>query len=34
MSQQQSTLMQSVQGMMQVLARKAKIVDNRYKFYQ
>ena len=34
MAQQQSSLMQSVQGMMQVLARKAKIVDNRYKFYQ
>ena len=34
LAQQQSSLMQSLQSMMQVLARKAKIVDNRYKFYQ
>ena len=34
LAQQQSSLMQGLQSMMQVLARKAKIVDNRYKFYQ
>ena len=33
-TQQAATLSRSVNGMMQVLARKAKIEDNRYKFYQ
>jgi len=33
-TQQATTLMRGMQGLMQTLARKAKIEDNRYKFYQ
>lgn len=33
-TQQTTTLMRGMQGLMQTLARKAKIEDNRYKFYQ